>query len=194
MLLHCNSPSENASDWVSARPFWLFRFENRVTLYVHPVGGLRWNMTAQAVFFVVRCHLLIGGVGFEECPSPSISPQRIAGIATLLVFDHDEPHFGLRSPMCVPGRQLRMVSCKDFFHQYSSVRELSILAVILSCARRRVRVVHLGVVVQIDRCINSKLLIEISEISRLADVPRLVDKIKAVGASHTLGTNRLLAC
>src|SRR6267143_3366593 len=150
-------------------------------------------MTAQTVFFVVSCDLLIGCVGFEECPSPSITPQRIAGIASLVVFDHDEPHFCSRSPMCVPGCQLRVISGKYLFHQYGSVRELSSLAVILSCARRCVRVVHLGVVVDIDWCIHSKRLIEISKISRLANVSRLVDKIKAVGAPLTLRTDRLLA-
>src|SRR5580658_2131838 len=151
-------------------------------------------MTAQTVFLVVRCDLLIGCVGFEECPSPSIAPERVIGVPVLVVFDHDEPHFRCCSPMCVPGGQLRVISCKDLFHQYGSVREFSILAVVLSCAWRCVRVVHLGVVVEIDRCIHSKLLIEISKISRLADVSRLVDKIKAGGTSHTLGTNRLLAC
>src|SRR6201997_2868391 len=150
-------------------------------------------MTAQAVFFVVRCDLLIGGVGFEQCPSPSITPQRIAGIASLFVFDHDEPHFRSRSPMCVPRRQLGVISCKDLLHQYGSIRELSSLAVILSCARRCVRVVHLGVVVEIDRCIYSKLLIETSKISRLPNISRVVDKIEALGAAHTLGTDRLLA-
>src|SRR5580658_6100347 len=150
-------------------------------------------MTAQAVFFVVRCDLLIGGVGFEECPSPSISPERVIGVPILVVFDHDEPHLRCCSPMCVPGGQLRVISCKDFFHQYGSVSELSSLAVILSCAWRRVRVVHLGVVVEIDRCIHSKLLIEISKISRLADVSYVVDKIKTVGDALTLGTERLLA-
>jgi hypothetical protein len=53
--------------------------------------------------------------------------------------------------------------------------------------------VHLGVVVKIDRCKHSKRLIEIPKVSRLANVSRFVDKIKAVGAALTLGTDRLLA-
>ena len=52
--------------------------------------------------------------------------------------------------MRVSGRHLRVISCKDFFHQHGSIGELSSLAVILGCPRRGVRVVHLGVVVEID--------------------------------------------
>jgi hypothetical protein len=54
--------------------------------------------------------------------------------------------------------------------------------------------VHLGIVVEIDWCIHSKLLIEISEISRLANVSCFVYEIEAIGAAPTLGTERLLAC
>src|SRR4029077_11823114 len=133
-------------------------------------------MTTQAVFFEVSCDLLIGCVGFEECPSPSITPKWVVGKPIFFVLDHDEPHIRCRSPMCVPGRQLRMIGCKGLFHQYGSVGELSSLAVILSCAWRCVRVVHLGVVVEIDRRIDSKRLIEIPKVSRLANVSRLVDK------------------
>jgi len=53
--------------------------------------------------------------------------------------------------------------------------------------------VHLGVVVEIDWCINSKYLIEIPKISWLANVSRFIDKIKARGATLTLGTHWLLA-
>src|SRR5262249_33971807 len=53
------------------------RLKNRITLHVYPVGRLSWDVTLNAVFFVVGRHLLIGCIGFEERPSPSIAPQRV---------------------------------------------------------------------------------------------------------------------
>ncbi len=94
--------------------------------------------------------------------------------------------------MCVPGRHLSVISCKDLFHQYCSVCKLPILAVVLSRAWQRVGVVHLGVVVEIDRCIYSKHLIEISKISRLANVSRLVDQIQSVVAIVALRFDLLI--
>ena len=72
------------------------------------------------------------------------------------------------------------------------IRKDSSLSVILSCAGRCVRVVHLGVVVEINRCIYSKRLIEISKISRLANVSRLVYEIEALDSACTLGSDRLV--
>src|SRR6478672_10270116 len=92
----------------------LLRFEDRVALDVNPVCRLSRDVAAKAVFFEVSCDLLIGRVGLEERPSPSIAPQRIAGMASFLVFDHHEPDFGSRSPMYVPGRQFPVISCIDF--------------------------------------------------------------------------------
>jgi hypothetical protein len=54
--------------------------------------------------------------------------------------------------------------------------------------------VHLGVVVEVDRCINSKRLIAISNVSRFANGSRFVDQIEAVVAAHRLRIDRLVAC
>src|SRR5262249_28278102 len=116
ILLHCNSRCEDSLETSFSRVVCLLRFEDRVTLYVHPVGWLRWKMPTQAVFFLIRCYPLSRRIGFVQGPSPSITPQRIAGIASLVVLDHDEPHFRSRSPMCVPRRQLRVIGRKDLFH------------------------------------------------------------------------------
>src|SRR5262249_16416524 len=128
----------------------LLRFEDRVTLDVNPVGCLRRDVAAKAVFFKVSCDLVIGGVGLEKCPSPSIPPQRIAGMASFFVFDHHEPHFRSRGPMYVPGRHFPVICCIDFFNQDGSLSKLPVFAVVLSRARRCVCVVQLSVTVEID--------------------------------------------
>jgi hypothetical protein len=85
-------------------------------LYVYPVGGLTWNMTAQAVLFEAGCDLLIGRIGFEKCPSPSITPQRVIREPILGVLDHHELHYGLiRSPTCVACRHLGVIGRERFF-------------------------------------------------------------------------------
>src|SRR5262245_46333877 len=112
-------------------------------------------MTAQAVFLVINRHLLVGRVRLVERPSPSISPQRIASIASFFVFDHDEPHLCSRGPMCVPSCQLRVIASEDLFYQHGSISKLSILAVILGRARRRVREMHLNITAEISDGKNS---------------------------------------
>ena len=60
-------------------------------------------MTAEAILFEVGCDLLIGRIGFEKCPSPSVTPQRVIWEPILGVLDHHEPHYGLiRSPRASP--------------------------------------------------------------------------------------------
>src|SRR5437016_4236091 len=124
----------------------------------------------------------------------SLFVERSWKVSSVLVRSAIVRHLLIKSrdPMCVPGCQLRVIGGKYLFHQYRSVRELSSLSVILSCSRRCVRVVHLGVVVEIDRCIYSKRLIAISNISRLSNVSRLVYEIEALDAVCTLGSDRLV--
>jgi hypothetical protein len=94
----------------------------------------------------------------------------------------------------VPRRQLGVICSEDFFHQYGAICELSSLPVVFGRTRRRIRLVKLGVVVEIDDRISSEHLVEISEIGWFANVSCLVDQIKAVRAGLSLGTDRLLTC
>ena len=72
-------------------------------------------MTAQAVLFEAGRDLLIGRIGFENCPSPSITPQRVIGEPILGAVDHHEPHYGLiRSPRCAACRHLGVIGRKRF--------------------------------------------------------------------------------
>src|SRR5262249_49873652 len=128
---------------ISASTFWLFRFEDRVTLHVHPVARLSRNMAPKTIFFVIGGDLLIGRIRVEERPSPSIAPKWVVGVPILFVFDHDEPYFGLGGPMCVTCGHRAMISAKYLFHQNRSVSKLAILPVVLCGARRCIRDVHL---------------------------------------------------
>ena len=78
-------------------------------------------MAAEAVFLVVRCDLLVGRIGFEEGPSPAVTPKRIAAVAPFFILDHHEPDLRSRGPMRVSGRHSRMIGPEDLFHQYGSV-------------------------------------------------------------------------
>src|SRR5688572_7337633 len=109
--------------------------ENWITLDINPVCCLRRDVAAQAISLVVSCDLLIGRIGFEKGPSPAVTPERIAGIASFFVFDHDEPLYRSRCPMRVPGRQFAVIGPEDFFDEHGSIRKLASLAVILSRAR-----------------------------------------------------------
>jgi hypothetical protein len=64
--------------------------------------------------------------------------------------------FDLRPRVFRACRHLRVIASEDLFHQNSSIGKLSRLAVILSRARRRIRVVHLGAAVEINHRIRSK--------------------------------------
>src|SRR5262245_3601007 len=101
-------------------------------------------MTTQAVLLVVSCNLLIGCIRLVQRPAPSIAPQWIAGIASFFVFHHDEPYLCPFGPMHLAGRHLTVLGSENFFNQDGSICKLSILAVVLSCPRRCVRVVHVG--------------------------------------------------
>src|SRR5215468_4572000 len=143
-------------------------------------------MTTQAVLLVVSCDLLIGCIRLVQSPAPSIAPQWIAGIASFFVFDHDEPYLCPFSPMHIAGRHLTMVSSEIFFDQDGSICKLSILAVVLSRARRCVRVVQVGVATLSSHRKNAQSLILIPVIGRLANDPVLIDQIKSVEAGVVL--------
>src|SRR5436853_6168965 len=96
-------------------------------------------MTAEAVLFEAGCDLLIGRIGFEKCPSPSITPQRVIGEPILGVLDHHEPHYGLiRSPTGVTCCHVGVIGRERVFNQYGPIGELAGLSVVLSRARRSV--------------------------------------------------------
>src|ERR1051326_6290806 len=128
----------------------LCRLEHGIALNVYPICHLCRDMTAEAVLLVVSSNLLVGCIRLVESPSPSIAPQRIAWVASFFVFDHDEPHLRPFGPMHVTSRHLTVISCEYFFDQHSSVRELSILKVVLSRSRRRVGVMQIDVAIQIS--------------------------------------------
>src|SRR5580692_89880 len=99
-------------------------------------------MAAEAVFLVVRCDLLVGRIGFEEGPSPAITPKRIAAVAAFFILDHHEPDLRSRSPMLISVRHSSVIGPEDLFHQYGCIGVLSRLAVILCGPGGSVRVVH----------------------------------------------------
>src|SRR5262245_51548132 len=131
-------------------------------------------MTTQTILLVVSCNLLIGCIRLVQRPAPSIAPQWITGIASFFVFHHDEPYLCPFGPMHIAGRHLTMVGSENFFHEDGSVCKLSILAVVLSRARRCVSVMHLGVATLISHRKSSQNLILIPVIGRLANDPVLI--------------------
>src|SRR4051794_1639117 len=137
-------------------------------------------MTAQAILFVVGCDLLIGRIGFEKCPAPSITPERIIRKPMLGVLDHHEPDAGIRSPMRVTCRKFGVIGHECFFNEYGSVGELAVFSEILGRTRRSVGNVHFSVTVGTGGSICSEKLISVSNVSWLANVPRLIDQIEAV--------------
>src|SRR3954465_2975826 len=134
-------------------------------------------MTAEAIFFEARCDLFIGRIGFEECPSPSIAPQRVIWEPIFGILDHYEPHNGVLRPARLPRRPLGMVSRERFFDEHSSIGELPVLSVILSRARRRIGDVHLSFTVGTSGRIGSEELVKVSDVSWLANIPCLVDQV-----------------
>ena len=151
-------------------------------------------MTAQALLFVAGCDLLIGRIGFEKCPSPSITPQRVIGEPILGVLDHHEPHYGLiRSPTGVTCCHLGVIGRERFFNEYGSIGELAVFSVILSRARRSIGGVHFSFTVGTGGSIGSEKLVKISNVSRLANIPCLVDQVVAVEAVGALGADWLKA-
>jgi hypothetical protein len=138
-------------------------------------------MTAQAVLFEAGSDLLIGRIGFEKCPSPSITPQRVIGEPILGVLDHHEPHYGLvRSPTGVTCRHLGVIGRERFFNEYGSIGELAVFSVILSRARRSIGDVHFSVTVGTGGSVGSEKLVKVSNVRWLANIPRLVDQVVAV--------------
>src|SRR5260370_36819608 len=94
-------------------------------------------MTGYAIFLEVSRHLLVGCVGLEECPSPSIAPQTTLCESVLFVLDHYEPLNHCLSPIRITCGHLPVISCENSFYQYGSTCKLSILPLLLTRARRR---------------------------------------------------------
>src|SRR5438445_6770743 len=65
--------------------------KNWITLDVDPVRGSCGNVAAQAIFLVVRWNLLVGRIGLEKLPSPSIGQHRIVVIASFLLIISNAP-------------------------------------------------------------------------------------------------------
>src|SRR5215471_8489910 len=89
--------------------------QNGITLNVNPVCRLGGDVTPHAVFLVIDRHLLVGRVGLEECPSPSITPQGVTGISILVILDHHEPDLCSRGPMCIAGSHLSVIGSEHLF-------------------------------------------------------------------------------
>src|SRR6266481_639399 len=166
--------------------------ENWIPLHVDPIRRSCGDVAAQAVFLEVRCDLLVGRVGFEQRPSPSITPQRVVGIASFFVFDHDEPNLCSRGPMCVTRRHLSVVGPEDFFDEDGAVGKLPILSVMLGRTGRGIGEVHL-VSRRIQHCICPKHLVMVAIVSWLLNISRFVYQSKPVEALGALGFGRLVA-
>src|SRR4051812_30624735 len=143
-------------------------------------------MTAEAILFVVGCDLLIGCIGFEKCPAPSFTPQRVIREPILGVLDHHEPDAGVRSPMRITCRKFGVIGHECFFNEYGSIGELAIFSIILSRTRRSVGNVHFSVAVGTGGSIRTEKLISVSNVSWLANVAFLIDQIEAVESTLTL--------
>src|SRR6266576_4245464 len=138
-------------------------------------------MTAEAILFEVGCDLLIGRIGFEKCPSPSISPQRVIGEPIVGVLDHHEPHYGfIRSPTCVACRHLGVIGRERFFNEYGPIGKLAILSVILSRTRRSISDVHFSVTIWTGGTVGSEKLVKVPIVRWLANIPCLVNQVEAV--------------
>src|SRR5512147_2057563 len=154
-------------------------------------------MTAKAILFVAGCDLLIRRIGFEKCPAPSITPQRVIREPVLGVLDHHEPDDGVRSPMRITSRKVGVIGHECFFNEYGSIGELAVLSIILSRTRRSVGNVHFSVTVGTGGSIGSEILISVSNVHWLANIPCLVDQVVAVelllALRHLPALRRLLA-
>src|SRR5216683_4893060 len=148
-------------------------------------------MTGYAIFLEVSRHLLVGCVGLEECPSPSIAPQTTIWESVLFVLDHHEPLDHCRGPIRITCGHLSVISSVDFFYQYGSICKLSILPVILRRSRRRVDHVQL-ISRRIKNRPRSKCLIVVSVVSWLANISCLVYQFIAVEAAGIWGAAGLL--
>src|SRR3954466_4254462 len=148
-------------------------------------------MTAEAVLFEAGCDLLIRRIGFEECPSPSITPQRVIGEPILGVLDHHEPHYGLiRGPTGVACRHLGVIGRECFFNKYGSIGKLAVFSVILSCTRRSIGDVHLSVTIGTGGSVGSEKLVKVPIVRWLANIPVLIDQIEAVERTVALRMQR----
>src|SRR5215813_3014232 len=128
---------------VSALDCCLLRGDNRISLDVHPIGTSCWDVTPQAIFFVVSRYLLVRGVGLEQRPRPSIAPERVPRVASFFVLDHHEPDLRARGPVRVACGHLSVIASKYFLHENRSVSELSGLTIDFSGAGRCVSDMHL---------------------------------------------------
>src|SRR5579864_903396 len=153
--------------------------EHRITLNVDPICRLSRDMAALAVFLVISRDLLVRRVGFEESPSPTVTPKWVAGVASFCVLDHHEPDFRSGGPMRVPSRHLCVIGSEDLFHQYGPVWIFASLPEILGGARGSVGEMHL-VALRIENGVGPERLILVAVVARFANVSRLVDQIKSI--------------
>lgn len=84
---------------------------------VDPIRRPRGNVASEAVFLIVGCHLLIGRIGLEQCPSPTVTLERTVGVPTFFVLDQYEPDFRPRGPMRVAGGHLCVIRAEHFLDQ-----------------------------------------------------------------------------
>src|SRR5579864_3324229 len=155
--------------------------EHRITLNVDPICRLSRDMAALAVFLVISRDLLVRRVGFEESPSPTVTPKWVAWVASFCILDHHEPDFRSGGPMRVPSCHSCVIGSEDLFHQYGSVCVLGSLPKVISGAGRSVGEMHL-VALRIENGVGSERLIRVAVAAGLADISRLVDQIKSVEA------------
>ena len=124
-------------------------------------------MTAEAVFLVIGCHLLVGCVCLEQSPTPPIAPQWVVRVAVLRIFDLDEPLHQLGSPLGVTRSKFGVICQEDFLHQHCAIWKLASLAVIRGRPWGSICHVHL-VPLGVDDCVRSEELVLIPVVGGLA--------------------------
>src|SRR5581483_8906419 len=147
-------------------------------------------MTAQAVLFVAGCDLLVGRIGLEKCPTPSITPQRVIREPMLGVLDHHEPDDGVRSPTRITCREFGVIGHEGIFNEYGPIGELAVLSVVLSRTRRSVGNMHFSVAIGTGGSVGSEILVKVPIIRWLANIPCLIDQIEAVERTLALRMQR----
>src|SRR6516165_11899758 len=100
-------------------------------------------MTAEAIFLVTGCHLLVGCVGLEQSPTPPIAPQWVVRVSVLRIFDLDEPLHQLGSPPGVTDSKFGVICQEAFLHQHCAIWKLTSLAVIRCRPRGSICHMHL---------------------------------------------------
>jgi hypothetical protein len=126
----------------SSHPRGLLVTQDGVSVRVNPIGGLGGHVASLAIGMVVGRGGLERLVRVEPRPSPSVAPQRVAGVRSLAVSHHDEPALELVGVAYCAGGHLVRRGREDLFHQNGAVREVPRLPVGVDCARGCVDGVH----------------------------------------------------